>query len=113
MERNMERQFTLSEGFHAVVIGGAGGIGSSIARQFLALGASVTATGVDQGALDNCTLERSDKLLLWVLDVTSDEDVLSFASSRLRVDALINCAGILARDKEFESRRSKRSSTSI
>jgi NAD(P)-dependent dehydrogenase (short-subunit alcohol dehydrogenase family) len=98
----MTNQFALSQGFHAVVIGGAGDIGSSIAQLFLDLGASVSATGVDKRALEQCKLERNEKLALDVLDVTSDEAVLTYATRQLRVDALINCAGILARDKEFE-----------
>ena len=41
-------------------------------------------------------------LTLATLDVTDDAAVTSFARKHKRVDALINCAGILARDKEFE-----------
>ena len=36
------------------------------------------------------------------LDVTNDAAVEAFAKEHQRVDALINCAGILARDKEYE-----------
>ena len=36
------------------------------------------------------------------LDVTDDAAVEAFAKGHRRVDALINCAGILARDKEYE-----------
>src|SRR5436190_13280262 len=39
---------------------------------------------------------------LCALDVTDNDAVTSFAGRHDRVDALINCAGILARDKEYE-----------
>jgi NAD(P)-dependent dehydrogenase (short-subunit alcohol dehydrogenase family) len=34
--------------------------------------------------------------------VTNDAEVTAFAQRHTRVDALVNCAGILARDKEYE-----------
>jgi NAD(P)-dependent dehydrogenase (short-subunit alcohol dehydrogenase family) len=36
------------------------------------------------------------------MSVTDDAAVASFAQKHSRVDALINCAGILARDQELE-----------
>ena len=98
----MSIRFSLPKDFHAVVIGGVGGIGSAIAALFLELGANVVATGIDRQELDKCILKGRPNLSLHVLDVTDDAAVTAFAASRARTDALVNCAGILARDKEFE-----------
>lgn len=98
----MSDVFALAPGFHAVVVGGAGDIGSAIAGLFRECGATVTATGHDQAAIDRCSLVGRDGIDLSILDVTSDAGVASFAAAIPRVDALVNCAGILARDREFE-----------
>ena len=98
----MSSNFTLAPGFHAVVIGGAGDIGAAISNQFGDLGATVTATGANEADLARTLLEPRAGLALATLDVTNDDAVMSFARQHRRVDALVNCAGILARDKEFE-----------
>ncbi len=98
----MNPNFSLAPGFHAVVIGGAGDIGAAISNQFCDLGATVTATGANEADLARTLLKPRAGLTLATLDVTDDEAVTSFARKHKRVDALINCAGILARDKEFE-----------
>lgn len=94
--------FSLAAGFTAVVVGGAGDIGAAITRQLLDLGATVTATGVDDGAVAATSLAPGPGLSVAALDVTSDDDVAAFAATFGRVDAVVNCAGILARDHEFE-----------
>jgi NAD(P)-dependent dehydrogenase (short-subunit alcohol dehydrogenase family) len=98
----MNASFSLAAGFHAVVIGGAGDIGASIANLFCDLGATVSATGVDANAIARSQLRPRENLKVRELDVTDDAAVCAFAAQHSRVDALINCAGILARDKEFE-----------
>ncbi|RYE74255.1 MAG: SDR family oxidoreductase, partial [Oxalobacteraceae bacterium] len=98
----MQDPFSFSPGFHAVVIGGAGDIGSAIAELFLARGATVTVTGHDQPALDRCRLKGQEGVAVEILDVTSDAGVEKFAAGFERVDAVVNCAGILARDEEFK-----------
>jgi NAD(P)-dependent dehydrogenase (short-subunit alcohol dehydrogenase family) len=98
----MNAPFALAPGFHAVVIGGAGDIGAAIANQFCDLGATVAATGVDAADIARTRLTPRAGLALAPLDVTDDEAVAAFARRHKRVDALVNCAGILARDKEFE-----------
>ncbi|MBR0742214.1 SDR family oxidoreductase [Bradyrhizobium liaoningense] len=98
----MNSNFSLAPGFHAVVIGGAGDIGAAISNQFCELGATVTATGANEADLARTLLQPRTGLTLATLDVTDDAAVTSFARQHQRVDALVNCAGILARDKEFE-----------
>jgi len=98
----MSSNFSLAPGFHAVVIGGAGDIGAAISNQFCDLGATVTATGANDADLARTLLRPREGLTLATLDVTDDAAVKSFAQQHRRVDALVNCAGILARDKEFE-----------
>jgi NAD(P)-dependent dehydrogenase (short-subunit alcohol dehydrogenase family) len=98
----MSSNFSLASGFHAVVIGGAGDIGAAISNQFCDLGATVTATGANEADLPRTRLKPRTGLALATLDVTDDAAVTSFARQHRRVDALVNCAGILARDKEFE-----------
>jgi NAD(P)-dependent dehydrogenase (short-subunit alcohol dehydrogenase family) len=98
----MHPSFSLASGFHAVVIGGAGDIGAAIANLFCNLGATVTATGVNDADIARTLLKAREGLTLAPLDVTDDAAVAAFASRHARVDALINCAGILARDKEYE-----------
>jgi NAD(P)-dependent dehydrogenase (short-subunit alcohol dehydrogenase family) len=98
----MSSIFSLAPGFHAAVIGGAGDIGAAISNQFCDLGATVTATGANETDLARTLLKSRTGLTLASLDVTNDDAVTSFSRQHERVDALINCAGILARDKEFE-----------
>ena len=98
----MRSNFSLAPGFHAVVIGGAGDIGAAISNQFCDLGATVTATGANEADLARTLLEPRAGLALATLDITDDAAVATFARQHRRVDALVNCAGILVRDKEFE-----------
>jgi len=98
----MTSTFSLAQGFHAVVIGGAGDIGAAISNLFCELGATVTATAVNEADLARTPLEPRAGLELTTLDVTNDAAVAALAQRHDRVDALVNCAGILARDKEYE-----------
>ena len=98
----MTASFSLAAGFHAVVIGGVGDIGAAIASQFCELGATVTATGVNDADIARMRLKPRNGLELVPLDVTDDDAVTTLAGRHARVDALVNCARILARDKEYE-----------
>ena len=53
----MNAPFSLASGFHAVVIGGAGDIGAAISNLFCDLGATVTATGVNDADLARTQLK--------------------------------------------------------
>ncbi|RMC36236.1 SDR family NAD(P)-dependent oxidoreductase [Paracoccus alkanivorans] len=94
--------FQLPSGFRVAVIGGTGGIGAAIVREFLDLGAHVTATGATGDELARCPLAGHDRLTLATLDVTDESAVRAFAAGFDRLDALINAAGILRRDAEFD-----------
>jgi NAD(P)-dependent dehydrogenase (short-subunit alcohol dehydrogenase family) len=72
------------EGKVALVTGGATGIGLGIARGLESAGTTVIAAGIPE------------------LDVTSKASVDSLARGITRLDILINCAGIIRRDQEFE-----------
>lgn len=98
----MSGLFAFGEGHRVLVVGGAGGIGAAISRAFAASGCEVLATGVDEADLARSELQPTDRILLAPLDVTSDAQVAAFVAGLGRVDTLVNCAGILARFKEYE-----------
>jgi NAD(P)-dependent dehydrogenase (short-subunit alcohol dehydrogenase family) len=85
-----------------LVVGGAGDIGAAISQAFLDAGCEVVATGVDDAALASSTLKAQPRLRLAPLDVTSDAQVAAFVAELGTLSTLVNCAGILARFKEFE-----------
>jgi NAD(P)-dependent dehydrogenase (short-subunit alcohol dehydrogenase family) len=74
----MTASFSLPSGFHAAVIGGAGDIGAAISNLFCDLGATVTATAVDEAAIAGSplrsragiTLRRPSKLSPGSIDVS-------------------------------------------
>lgn len=92
----------LMEEYTVLVVGGTGGIGSAIVRAFASAGARVTATGATEQELERTKLIASDRLQLRTLDITDDSHIRSFVDGIKRLDALINCAGILDRDREYE-----------
>jgi NAD(P)-dependent dehydrogenase (short-subunit alcohol dehydrogenase family) len=85
---------------HAVVIGGTGGIGAGVVGCLLTDQWRVTATGVSDSDIEafRGDVTRAD---VKVLDVTDSAAVDNLFSQFERVDALVNCAGILNRDAEY------------
>jgi len=84
----------------ALITGGARGIGLAIAEAMLQAGYGVTVTGLT--AEEAATTPRRDNLRALALDVTSDAQVAACIGGLGRLDALVNCAGIILRDgKEF------------
>jgi len=67
-----------------LVTGGTTGIGLAVAKSFVTAGARVFAPGPAE------------------LDVTSDEQVARYFDNVTELDALVNCAGVIHRDEEFE-----------
>jgi NAD(P)-dependent dehydrogenase (short-subunit alcohol dehydrogenase family) len=84
----------------ALITGGARGIGFGIAEAMLKAGYAVTVTGFS--AEEVAAVSARQHLKAVRLDVTNDADVAACVSALPRLDALVNCAGIILRDgKEF------------
>jgi NAD(P)-dependent dehydrogenase (short-subunit alcohol dehydrogenase family) len=84
----------------ALITGGARGIGFGIAEAMLQAGYGVTVTGLT--AEEAAATPRRDNLKAVGLDVTSDAQVAACLGGLERLDALVNCAGVILRDgKEF------------
>jgi len=84
----------------ALITGGARGIGFGIAEAMLAVGYAVTVTGLK--AEEVAAVPVRDNLKAVRLDVTKDAEVAACIAQFSRLDALVNCAGIILRDgKEF------------
>jgi NAD(P)-dependent dehydrogenase (short-subunit alcohol dehydrogenase family) len=84
----------------ALVTGGTGGIGHGIALALLEAGYAVTVTGLT--ADEVVAMPKREHLNALTLDVTSDSGVAASVVGLARLDALVNCAGIILRDgKEF------------
>lgn len=91
----------------AVVTGGTSGIGEGVARTLAGAGWSVVATGVTDGEIDAFQPEPS--IAARRLDVTDEAEVNAFVGELPRIDALVNCAGIIQRGgREFEMRHFER-----
>jgi NAD(P)-dependent dehydrogenase (short-subunit alcohol dehydrogenase family) len=83
----------------ALITGGAGGIGSGVARAMLAQGYAVTVTGLTEAEVQSVPVEAG--LSVTRLDVTDDVSVAEAVARFDRLDALVNCAGIIMRAAEF------------
>jgi NAD(P)-dependent dehydrogenase (short-subunit alcohol dehydrogenase family) len=84
----------------ALITGGARGIGFGVAEAMLAAGYGVIVTGLAEDEI--AAVPKRDNLKAVTLDVTSDVQVATCIAALDRLDALINCAGIILRDgKEF------------
>jgi NAD(P)-dependent dehydrogenase (short-subunit alcohol dehydrogenase family) len=84
----------------ALITGGARGIGFGIAQAMLQAGYEVLVTGLT--ADEVAGVPRRDHLKAVALDVTKDAQVADCIGQLPRLDALVNCAGMILRDnKEF------------
>jgi 2-dehydro-3-deoxy-L-rhamnonate dehydrogenase (NAD+) len=85
------------KGRHAVITGGASGIGFAIAQRMLASGASVTLWDRDEAALKTATASLGSSSHGVSVDVTNQASVQSAVQQTLKfgnIDILVNSAGI-------------------
>ncbi|WP_405116904.1 SDR family oxidoreductase [Phaeobacter sp. BS23] len=83
-----------------LVTGGTRGIGEGIARSLAKAGWSVVAASVSQTELDS--FEPQGGITVRLLNVTDQTSVDAVFSDLTRLDALVNCAGILLRGEEYD-----------
>lgn len=79
-----------------LVTGGTSGIGRAVAEAFTAAGASVIAAGLPSAEAPPANARVAH------LDVTDTGAVQSLAAGLLRLDVLVNAAGVIRRDEEFD-----------
>ncbi len=84
----------------ALVTGGTRGIGLGVAEALLAEGWSVLATGVSREEVAACPVKPG--LTASQLDVTDQAAVDRLLEGLDGLDGLVNCAGILLREAEYE-----------
>ena len=84
----------------ALVTGGARGIGFGVAEALLAAGYAVTVTGLSEA--EAAAVPTRDHLAAVVLDVTDQASVDAALSGFEKLDALVNCAGVLFRGREYD-----------
>ncbi len=79
---------------HAVVTGGASGIGEATARVLAAAGAQVTIADLDQQRAGRLAAELGSQARAASLDVTSEDNVKRFFAAIPALDILVNNAGV-------------------
>ena len=84
----------------ALVTGGTRGIGAGVSRSLASAGWNVIAASVSQGEIDE--FAPQDGIRTQLLDVTDQGSVDAVFSDLTRLDALVNCAGILVRGEEYD-----------
>jgi len=84
----------------ALITGGARGIGWGVAEAMLAAGYAVTVTGLTREEVE--AVPHHDRVTAVQLDVTDNGDVAACIAELSRLDALVNCAGMILREgREF------------
>jgi NAD(P)-dependent dehydrogenase (short-subunit alcohol dehydrogenase family) len=92
----------LFEAREALVAGGTSGIGAAIAEAFLALGASVLATGVTDAEIEAARQVPGFKGARFAkLDVRDGDAVRALVGALPRLDHVVNCAGVIRRGQEL------------
>ena len=79
----------------ALITGGARGIGFGVAEALLQSDYHVVVAGLSDDEV--AAVPARDKLLAYQLDVTDDQAVADVIAKQSRLDALINCAGMILR----------------
>ena len=83
-----------------VVTGGTRGIGAGVAEILFLNGFEVVAATASQAEID--TFRGAKGIRLCRLDVTDDTEVKEFFAQFQALDGLVNCAGILRREQEYD-----------
>ena len=86
---------------HVAIIGGTKGIGAGIAAVLREKGWALTITGVGSDEVKAYKSVHPDTRCNQ-LDVRDSDAVTSFFANFTELDGLVNCAGVLMREKEYE-----------
>lgn len=78
-----------------LVTGGASGIGRAVAEAFAQAGANVTAAGLEGDP------QTTPGIRTQLLDVTDPDAIEALLSGISQIDVLVNAAGVIRRDEEF------------
>ena len=84
----------------ALITGGARGIGFGVATAMLTAGFRVVVTGLTEDEV--AAVPQQDRLEAVRLDVTDAAGIAELAARLDRLDALVNCAGIIMRGAEYD-----------
>lgn len=81
-----------------LVSGGTSGIGWAIAQAFAKAGHRVTATGVSLAEVEAARrVQADDSICYEILDVRSSDQIADLFKTLLKLDVLVNCAGVIRR----------------
>ena len=83
-----------------IITGGCGDIGFATGKLFQEKGFEVVLTGISENEINS--RPKIDNITYEILDVTSDKSVEELVSKHNDFSVLVNAAGIVLRDKEFE-----------